>query len=274
MKILTMGLETEFLRTGSRAQNRIKKYSEMIDKYIAIFPYERDVKLELSDKLTIYGIGGANKIIKLLKIYYLSRKILSEEKFDMVSSQEPFELAYICYLLSRKYKLALEIHERGDRYFRNYWRNEELINFYRYCLGKFLLKKADMIRVVSKRSKDRLMNDLGISGDKIMNFAIFTDPKQAIESDVKVDLKEKYKGKFIFMTMCRLVKQKNLPMLIRAFKDVVNVYQSSMLVIIGSGAEKKKLLKLVGDLGLKIKLNSSVGLTIFIPTTNHRMFMF
>lgn len=77
-----------------------------------------------------------------------------------------------------------------------------------------------------------------------------------IPNPIKTDLPARFEGerKKEIVTFGRLDKQKNLPMLIRAFAEIVKKYPDYTLHFFGRGQEKDNLIALVNDLGLQDKV--------------------
>jgi glycosyltransferase involved in cell wall biosynthesis len=81
-------------------------------------------------------------------------------------------------------------------------------------------------------------------------------------ADVAPSVADQLKGKIVILTMARLVKQKNLPLLIRSFGLMSAKSPQAVLVVVGCGPEKNKLVILVE----KLKLQDKV---IFIDWTDN-----
>lgn len=253
MKILSLSLDKRILDRNSDNFQRQKMYSQLVDElYVVIF--SKEAKHFKSDNLFIYGSGGENKLSRLLKTYKKAKAILKEskEKDWVITAQDPFETALIGWCLSKKFKVGLNIQEHGDYFSEKYWRDESLLNFFRYYLGKILIKRADSIRVVSQRIEDTLISKFGLAENKIVVVPVYTEIRKNTSLNLK--LKEKYKGKFVFLTLARMVKQKNLSLLIKAFKGVVSQNSQAVLLIVGQGPEKNKLINLVRKLKLEDKI--------------------
>jgi glycosyltransferase involved in cell wall biosynthesis len=93
---------------------------------------------------------------------------------------------------------------------------------------------------VSERIKKTLISKYSIDPEKIISIPVYTVPPTI--SDLKF-LPTKNNTNFTFLFLGRLVRQKNLPMLIRAFYEVANKMPGSELVIVGKGPEKNNLIK-------------------------------
>ncbi len=252
MKILSIGLDNTALKLNSSLANRLIAYGELVDKYDVVVPSEKDQEVKISKKVTAYGISGINKIIKLIRIYFKGLKLVKLEKYNIITIQDPFELALIGWLISRNYRIGLNVQEHGDFFGSRYWRNENLRNFFRYYLGKFIIKRADSIRVVSQRIKNNLIDNLGIAEKKIIVVPVYTKPVDV--NNKKGRALEESENKFIFLTMGRFVKQKNLNLLIESFKRVVTEIKMAHLVIIGRGVLGQNIRRIIDKYGLRGKI--------------------
>ena len=123
-------------------------------------------------------------------------------------------------------------------------------NRVRVVIAKFLLPKADCVRVVSKRIADSLKTI--VSDSKIHILPIFVDIEKIKNTVISVDLHKKYpQFESIVLMVSRLEREKNIPLAIFAMKDVVKKYPKTGLVIVGDGSERKALESKVKSLKLK-----------------------
>ncbi len=257
MKILNLGIDNSLCDKKSITSRRIIEYGELVEKYDVIVPGQNSDELNLSQKVTTFCIGGKNKIVQFFSIYKKAKQLLQDNKYDLITIQDPFELSLAGWILSRKYNIGLNIQEHGDFFSTKHWRNESLRNFYRYYLGKFLIKRADSVRVVSEKIKNTLLNDLKINENKSVVVPVYTELK--VESDQRKcpwvqKSKVRNDDKFVFLWMGRFVKQKNLDLLTRAFKEVSEKCDKAVLRLVGRGEEKEKIVDLVKELKIKSKV--------------------
>ena len=164
--------------------------------------------------------------------------MIRKYEHNIISAQDPFEIGLAAWLLARKYKLKLQIQIHGDFFSSLYWHRESFLNRLRYYLGKFLIKKADSVRVVSNRIKESLIK-LDLAPEKIVVVPIYS-----LISNKNLIIEDKKEGnKFIFLTVSRLVSVKNISLQIQAMKEIVKNYSNTELWIAGDGPERKKLEK-------------------------------
>jgi len=232
MKILSLGLDNSLLDKNSRLAERIVGYGNLVDKYIVIVPSDKDEEIILSDKVKIFGIDGKNKAIKFLRIFGVARRMLREEKYDVITVQDQYFLALLAYGLARKFKIGLEIQVHGFEKFFGL----------RKIIAKFVIPRTDAVRVVSQRLRKQLINDFGVKEEKITVVPIYTGCVTHNAQRITAD------GNFIFLTVGRLVPVKNISLQIKALAIIVKQFPQVKLLIVGDGAERKKLEKICYEL--------------------------
>ncbi|MCI0679716.1 glycosyltransferase [bacterium] len=234
MRVLSFGLDSSVTEEGSKTATRAREYGGLVDAYVAIAPVERDVSLKLSDKAQAYGICGRGRAFALWRIWRFSCDLLKKEKFDVVSTSDVYFLGFVAYLVSHRAGTGFEMQVHGF----------EKKTFIRGALSRFLLGRADSIRVVSERLK-RVLGDIGISSEKITVAPIFVDCALFIPR-----MHSGEKEYFTFMSVGRLVPVKRFDLLLRAFKEVSEEYPNARLIIAGEGGERQKLETLAHGFGL------------------------
>lgn len=242
MKILSLGLDNSIIDEQSSLAKRVFNYGSLTEKYIVIVPASQDEEIDLSDKVKIFSVGGGCKISKLIGIYNLAKKILQQEKFDIISVQDIYFLALVATILARQNKIGLEVQVHG------------LEKFFgiRKILTRFVFHRANSIRTVSQRLKKQLIEKFNLPEEKITVVPIFTEIniKQPIDND------QKDKSKFIFLTVGRLAPIKNISLQTEAMTDIVKKYPQAELWIVGEGPERDNLEAKIE----KLKLSDNVKL--------------
>jgi len=225
MKILSFGLDNSLLEKNSHLARRVVGYGEIVDKYIVLVPAPKDEEKVLSNKVKVYGVGGRGKILKFLRVFNLAKKLLQGEDYDLITVQDQYYLAWLAWKLARQFKIGLEIQVHGFEKFFG-WRK---------MIAKFVIPRADAIRVVSQRLKKQMIDDFGVKEEKITVVPIYVERISHIAYRTSPD------GKFIFLTVSRLVPVKNIEMQIRAFKNLELRFKNIELWIAGEGELREKL---------------------------------
>jgi glycosyltransferase involved in cell wall biosynthesis len=242
MKVLSLGLDKKVLDEDSEVAQRAIVYGKKVEKYLVVVPGQKK-SLKLSNNVFIKSRGSNNKIIALFKLRKYLKYLIKQEKFDLITIQDVYFLASLGLCLANKFGLKSEIQVHGF---------EKLGGIRRY-LAKKNLRRADLIRVVSERLKKQLITDFKVAENKIYIAPVAVDVDKIKNSDTSNELKQKYKNKFIFLTVGRLVAVKNIKLQIKALARINN--KNVQLVIAGEGSEKLKLQNLVEELNLQDQVN-------------------
>lgn len=233
MKILNISLEKKLFEKNSKSRQRVEEYARLFDRFDLIVLSKRGHEAIDFGNMAIEPTDSFGKLFYLIDAYFLGKKLINKYRHDFVSSQDPFELGLVAWRLARKYKLKLQIQLHGDYFDSPYWRRESFFNFFRYCLGKFLVKRADTLRVVSERIKKSVIK-LGVEAEKITVVPIYTPIYTPVLANADA-------GKFIFLTAGRLVGVKNIDLQIKAMREILETQPETELWIAGDGPEKNKL---------------------------------
>ena len=136
MKILSLGLDNSILNKSSALVKRVIEYGNLVEKYTVIVLSQKNEKIELSAKVKVYGVGGAGKIAQSFCLCQTAKKLLGEEKYDVITVQDQYYLALVGVRVSKKFKVGLEIQVHG---FEKYYGLRKLI-------AGYVLPRADAIR--------------------------------------------------------------------------------------------------------------------------------
>jgi len=234
MRILSLGLDRSVLDQNSKTAKRVAEYKNLVEKYIVLVPEQRFKPLALFD------------------LYRRSRNIIEKENIDLITVQDQYFIGLLGYLLARKYKIGLNVQVHG---FEKFFGIRKLI-------AKFLIPRANSIRVVSQRLKNFLIEEFDIEKEKITVVPIYVEisnvvsqvsapchsreacPRATSGSRNLVSM-VKNNDKFVFLTVSRLVPIKNISLQIEAMKEVVKKYPQVKLWIVGDGPERDNLMRQV-----------------------------
>lgn len=185
----------------------------------------------LAEKLHIIVLSRPFRIIKI------SGQI---KGFDLVTTQDPFETGLLGWLAAKIFGARLQLQVHTDL-LSPYFVEHSVFNRARVWLAKFLIPRANCIRVVSEKIKNSLVAN-GYTLNPITTLPIFVDIEKIKDAPIKTSLREKYpQFDFVILMASRLAKEKNIGMAIGAIKEVVKKYPKTGLIIVGSGPEGKNL---------------------------------
>lgn len=242
MRVLNLGLDQKILDENSAVAQRARAYGDLVKDYLVVVPGQR-TELKLSDKVTVQGIGGSNKLFILFKIYkYLNNK-LTHNRYDIITIQDVYYLAWLGTLLAKKFHLKIEIQIHGWEKFKGL----------RKKIARYNLHRADKIRTVSQRMKQQLIDDFDLQPEKIYVAPVAIDKHSLLADNSSVNLKQRYPGDFIFLTVGRLVPIKNVALQIGCLAGFDPSWPIR-LIIVGDGPDKARLIALADNLKVRDKI--------------------
>jgi glycosyltransferase involved in cell wall biosynthesis len=236
MKILNLSIEKKLFSEESKSRQRVLDYARLFERFDLVVLTSRGYQNLEFENMNIVPTNSFSRVFYLIDAYFLSKKMINKFKPDIISAQDPFELGFIAWLIAKKFKLKLQLQIHGDYFGSSYWLKESFLNNLRFFLGRFLIKRADLVRVVSSRTKESLTK-LNLTPGKITVVPIYS----SIDGRNLSSERENNSGKFVFLTAGRLVAVKNISLQIEAMKEVIKVYPEAELWIAGDGPERKKL---------------------------------
>ena len=237
------------------AKARHIEYAKHLENLYIIVKTPKNIKskiIKIKDNLFIYPTASLNKYLFLYDAYSLGLRICKENRIDFIATQDPFITGLIGWLLKKKYKIPLNIQVHGDMIDNKYFIKENVFNFFLNKLAKLIIGKADTIRVVTLRQRERPTLK-GIDKEKIhyvpsfIDFSLFSQRND--NSVRKLNLNSRFDK--IVLSVSRLAKEKSIETLIRAIPYVIEDYPRCLFLIIGGGPEEKYLEGLASQLGVK-----------------------
>lgn len=213
MKILMIGTDRSIFDENSEARRRMVEYGK------------------LTEKLHIMVLSRPFKLLKIGK---------EIKGFDLVTAQDPFECGLIGYAAAKILKTPLQLQVHTD-FLSPYFVQHSMLNRLRVMIAKFLIPRANCIRVVSERIKKSLASCFKIHDSRMIVLPIFVDVEEIKNAPIKTDLRKKYpQFDFLILMASRLTREKNIGLAIEVMKEVIKKYPKTGLIIVGEGPEKKK----------------------------------
>ncbi len=255
-----LSTDQNILKSGTEAQKRMLDYGGIFDElHIIIYTMRQGLRdkgqMTIADNVFVYPTNSLFKPVFFWHAYKIAKKIIIDSRFQIsdsvITAQDPFETGLVGWLLKRRFQLPLQIQIHADIFSPYFW-EESLKNKLRVLLAKFLLPKADGIRVVSERIKNSLVTNRQSLVAKITVLPIFVDVRKIQNKKPKIDLRQKYPDyKFIFLMASRLTREKNIGLAIEAAQEVVKKYPKTLFLIVGEGPEQKNLQLLITNYQLR-----------------------
>ena len=205
----------------------------------------------ISSNCWAYSTRSRSKFLYPFDAISLGRFIIEKRGITEITCQDASLTAMAAVSLKKRFGLPLEIQVHEDIGSPYYPFN--VTNKIRKALALSYVRKADTIRVVSERIKKYLVETVGIDSAKIgvRPIVVDTDYIKSMPIDSSADLHRKYpRFKKIILMASRLEKEKNIPLALEAFKEVLKKIPDAGIVIVGKGSQEASLKKIANRLGL------------------------
>ena len=258
-RVLVIGTDRSIFKRGSAARERMIEYGKLFQQlHIIIFTkiFKKFEIEKIAENVWIYPTKSWSRLFYPSNAVKIAKKEFGKsfpEMINIISTQDPFETGIAGWLLARKFQIPLQIQIHTDFLSPYFWK-ESFLNKIRVIIGKFLIKRADCLRVVSNRIKDSLLLQPTIYNlqPSITVLPIFVDIEKIKNTPASFDIRKKYpQFSFIIITASRLEKEKNISLAIDAMNELARRYPKIGMVIIGDGREKGKLKNLVAKYNLQ-----------------------
>ena len=206
-----LSTDSQIFNETSPVRARILEYGKLFEE-LCVVVYTRPGKKE--EKIGNVSLIPTNNRFRLGyfgRAARLGKKIMKDSSGWAVSSQDPFETGWVGYRLAKNFTAPFQIQVHTD-FLSLYFASYSLKNRLRVLLAKWLVKRADRIRVVSTRIKESLIAFESSLEKKIIVLPIFVDEEQIRSSVPDPALQNKYKanGEFLILTVARDAPEKNL----------------------------------------------------------------
>lgn len=242
MKVISIGSDRNLFNRSSAVRKRICEQANLLDELHVIVFSGRSLGLrreKVSSKLWLYPTNSRSRWAYVKDAVKITRNLKLHA--DLITCQDPFEAGLAGWLSRGRLRVELELQIHTDL-FSSYFVRHSMLNRVRVMLAKFLLPRADKIRVVSNRIKDSLIIKLQIPENRVEVRPIFVDVEKIKNAPIITDLHKKYPqfAKIILMAS-RLTREKNIGLAIESMPEILKEQPRAGLIIAGSGPEESKL---------------------------------
>ncbi len=188
--------------------------------------------------------------LKMLQYFYRAYKIKIYCKKNnithIISSLEELNIPAIFskIIFNNKINIFVSVHVNPQVYLKSKIKKMLILKTYRI---------ADKVISISKYQEEILKKDFNLKNtEMIHNLIDLSEIKEKLREEISKEEREKYfHKKFTFITIARLVESKNLFVLFRCFRKIVEREKDTNLIVLGEGELKKDLEEFIEKLGLK-----------------------
>ncbi|MGE3267611.1 MAG: glycosyltransferase family 4 protein [Chloroflexota bacterium] len=256
-----MGTDPSLIRQADvafgDAHQRQTKYASILDQYrmiVRTIGGDRRA-IQHAPNFVVHPSASRNRTVFPHDAYLVGGALHRRLGFDLVSTEDPMLCGLAGALLRARFGLPLSVQIAGDMIDNPYWMRERRINPQLNRIGRWLVRSADSVRVVSERERAKMVG-LGVSPDRVANlgwiadFRRFDEVDPAVARQLRADLLGP-DGKLLLLFVGRLVLQKDIPTLIRAMAIIAASRPDARLVLAGDGPEREIGERLVDELGIR-----------------------
>ena len=256
MKVLIISIDKGLLGQGQLGDvvERHKKYGDFCDRLdIIVLAKKGFSEYKISDKVTAYPTNSYSKLRYGCDAYKIGKKLFKDNNlptqagYDLIITQTPFVDGLVGWWLKKKFKAKLLVHFHGDFWANKNWLKENKINYFFLPLSKFVAKRADAIRVMSRGQKEKILKlksslyqgevsrrDRGVAGDKIRVISTPID----LSKYLKIEAKSSNSKVVLHIGRDDIVKDYDT--LVKAFKIVKNKFNDVRFIQAGADQTIKK----------------------------------
>jgi glycosyltransferase involved in cell wall biosynthesis len=265
MKVLMISTDRRIFESDSEVRGRMLEYGGLAEElHIVVFGRAADpAQMAVGEgNVFIYPTNSRRRLMYIWDAVRIGREIIRDFDFrandSLITVQDPFETGLAGYFLKRLTGVRLQVQMHTD-FLSPHFAAESRLNWLRVRIAKLVIPRADALRAVSTRIKERVVAECGVREEKIAVLPVFVDVKNIQEAPVRIDLHKKYpQFDFLVFTAARITREKNLGLLLQALAEMNARGRGVGLVIVGDGPE-------LASLKLKTKYLHLEGSVYFEP---------
>jgi glycosyltransferase involved in cell wall biosynthesis len=243
-RVLMISNDPSLFDEGSETRSRLRAYASNLE---VLHVLSRGGKGVVTDgNLILHGVS-AFKLFAPLVLVKQAQEIITDEKIQVVSAQDPFEHGWAAARAARAAGSKLHIQIHTD-FLSPYFVRESLINKIRVHLADKVLPQAQGIRVVSERIAKSLTARYGTS---IIPLVVLPIAIPNHDDEAALPLPAELPS-FRVIAVGRLTTEKRFEDVLRALAlSRVHTHEHGAgLVIVGDGPKRSSLEALARSLGL------------------------
>jgi len=249
MKLVLISTDRSVFIEGSAVRKRMESYSSFLEELHVIVFARRETgykKHSINNAIRLYPTNSFSKWNYVTDAIRLGKTIANA---DLVSAQDPFETGFAGWRVARQMGAKLQIQIHTD--FLSPYFKHTILNRIRVLFARFLLPRADCIRVVSKRIARSLQaTSYKLQATPVV-LPIFVDVEKLRAQKPRLNLRARYKQfDRILLIVSRLEREKNVAAALTALAEVQKSHPRAGLIIVGGGSERPRLETMAAALGL------------------------
>ena len=194
--------------------------------------------------LKIYGTASTHRALFIFDAFKQLKRIFADGWTPtLVTTQEPWEDGQLGLWVARRYQARFIPQLHFDLTSHD-WLGEIRLNFVKRLIAQYTLQRADTIRAVSQVQKQKLVEHLHLSSEKIhvIPVGVSFQPSQKSKAECQQALansmqgKKSMLGKKVVLFVGRLCPQKNLPLWVSVAQQIHQSQPNTHFLVAGDGS--------------------------------------
>jgi glycosyltransferase involved in cell wall biosynthesis len=243
-RLIVVGTETALFEAASPVRERILAYTRCFSSVDFIVLCKSGFQnIRISPNVRVFPTNSLSGFTCAIDAMRIGKSL---ERPDVVTVQDPFESGIAGAFIAKHHAAPLHVQVHTDL-FSPFFRAHSLINRIRLLLAKRVLRRAARIRVVSDRIGRSIRTTVGPAAP-VSVLPIFIDLEKFKNAQASDTLRSRFAsyGRRL-LVVSRLESEKNIGLALNAF---ARAPQDSVLIIVGSGRERKRLEERAAKLGI------------------------
>lgn len=248
------------LKPGSGVYLRMVDFGNLVGELHIILFAKSSLGLketQISQNVWVYPTNSINRWFYVFDAIRLGIRLVKDKVFvrgaSLVTTQDPFEAGLSGLIISRKWRLPLEVQMHIDPLFTDGY--DGWLDRIRYVIGLVVIPRSSSIRVVANFIAERLKQKFKNLKSRIYTLPVLIDGSKIVNAPVTFDVHARYNWGFVVLMVARLVPQKNLFRALEAMRKVVDKYPNTGLIILGAGREELKLRRKINQLDISANVS-------------------
>ncbi|MDO8583621.1 MAG: glycosyltransferase, partial [bacterium] len=243
--VIMISYDRDLLDPASAAFQRVASLADQ-NHVIHAFVISRFFKtMRVERRGFVAHAFGGSAVLRLWRVFLSGWRIVRSSRHDaVITAQDPFAAGFVGFLISRFSNVPLQLQEHGD-FFSGEWRKESLKNKILSVMGRWLLRRAERVRVVSERVKAHVMA-LGVPTERIDVIPVSMDLHHLFDRPHQLFAFEP-----TIVAPCRFVPQKGLDVLLEACRLLRERSIGFRLVLRGEGSLEPAIKRWIHEKGLE-----------------------
>ena len=251
MKPIVLGGDASILIEGSPSQARMRQYARLFEELHFVVATPSAAGRRVAGSLYTYAATGRNAITRMFRVWSIASSVCSRVRPHVISTQDPSLFGLVGYVLSRRYRIPLQVQIHTD-ILSPFYRKASWKERIRYQIALFILPRATMIRAASDRVRNAMVEELGIPASKVRVLPIATDVAEIQSAARQKDTDNRFREfGFRMVSAGRFVeREKNFSLLLDVMVEIAPDVPRPLLVIVGEGPDRKLLERRIRSRGL------------------------